>query len=260
MRLDLKIVSNGIVDSRSKAANLIKSGNILVNGEVATKAGQEIKENDKIEIVGQINPYVSKGGLKLEKAIKEFGIDFKNKVVIDIGSSTGGFTDCALKNGAKKVYAIDVGHGQMVESLKNDNRVILMEDTDFRDIQKKMVSDAEMIICDASFISVTKLLPKICELGINMLAILIKPQFECGISIAKKYKGVVLNKEVHKQVLKNVLDEFKTNGYLCEKATFSPITGGDGNIEYIAYFSNDKNDKMLELDAIIDSAFNNFAH
>ena len=235
---------------------------MYINGVKVSKGGKEVSENDKIEIIGDVNPYVSKGGLKLEKAIKEFELIVIDKNVIDIGSSTGGFTDCLLKNGAKKVYAIDVGCGQMVKSLKENSKVVLMENTDFRNLSREDVGDAEMIVGDVSFISLLKLLPKVCELNIDVLVLLIKPQFECGIEMAKKYKGVVKDKNIHKEVLKNVINGFKTYGYLCEKATFSPITGGDGNIEYIALFKKSDRTKNtdfnIDIFKLVDNAFDNF--
>ena len=258
MRLDLFMVQKKLAQTRSKAQILIKNGQVLVNGQIANKTGLEVDNNDKVEIKGEVNPFVSKGGLKLKKAIDAFNLDFSGKNVIDIGASTGGFTDCALQSGANKVYAIDVGHGQMHSKLKNNSRVVLFEDTDFRTIDKNLISDANFIIGDVSFISLEKLLPKICELNINDVVLLIKPQFECGIKIAKRYKGVIKDRSVHSSVLNHIIGEFKKSGYLCNNITFSPITGGDGNIEYIAHFKKCGVECKTDTNILIDNAFNNF--
>lgn len=240
-RLDVVIVSQGKVKSRSKALQLIKGGQVYVSGKQITKAGYEICESemDSIEIKGEINPFVSKGGLKLEKAITCFGVDFGGKVVVDIGSSTGGFTDCALQFGASKVYAVDVGKSQLDDRLRADSRVVVYEETDFRQIESSAIADATLAVADVSFISLTKLLPKLQSLiGLQTLVFLIKPQFECGADVAKKHKGIVLNKAVHSSVLNNVIAEFYNAGFVCVNLTHSPITGGDGNIEYVAMFVN----------------------
>ncbi|MBQ8749992.1 MAG: TlyA family RNA methyltransferase [Clostridia bacterium] len=269
MRIDVLLVQKGLTKNRSKAKQLIENGQVYVCGVKASKCGLNVCEEDEIEIRGEINPFVSKGGLKLEKAISSFLLDFKDKVIVDIGASTGGFTDCAILHGASKVYAIDVGKGQLDEKLLNDDRVMLYEDTDFRLVDNELIKDADFAIADVSFISIIKLLPKLCELKFPFLVFLIKPQFECGIKTAKKYKGVIKNKEEHKKVLQNVLSEFKNSGYYATQLTFSPITGGDGNIEYIAKFEyascydeslNETFVKVLNLcDVLVEDAFNNFS-
>lgn len=285
-RLDVEIVRRGLEKSRNKAILLIKGGQVFVNNKCVLKAGFEIDENAdaKIEIRGEVNPYVSRGGLKLEKAVKTFGIDLKDKIVIDIGSSSGGFTDCVLHFGAKKVYAIDVGKNQFDKNLKKNRRIVLYEETDFRQIGNDLINDATFAVADVSFISLTKLLDKLSTLlNLTDLIFLIKPQFECGAEIAKKYKGVIKDKDVHYDVLANVLTYFFNYKFYCLNLTYSPITGGDGNIEYIAHFVNAKNlqkaryicDKgnvseedfnaitkyneiFLNLSGIISSAFNQF--
>lgn len=242
-RLDVVLVEKGVAKSRSKALLLIKGGQVFVCGKCVLKAGYEVDESELegIEIRGEINPYVSRGGLKLEKAIKAFGLDFSGKVVIDIGSSSGGFTHCALNYGAEKVYAIDVGKGQFDEDLKADKRIVLYEDTDFREIDKVLIDDASVAVADVSFISLTKLIDKLSTLNnLTDLIFLIKPQFECGAEIAKKFKGVIKDKDVHYKVLMDVLPSFFNADFPCVNLTYSPIKGGDGNIEYIAHFVNAK--------------------
>lgn len=238
-RLDVALVENSMAKSRSMAQALIKGGQVFVCGKCVLKAGYEVSEGNlsQIEIRGKVNPFVSRGGLKLEKGIKSFNLNFGGKVVIDIGSSSGGFTDCVLRYGAVKVYAIDVGKGQFDNVLKEDGRIVLYEETDFRAIDNALISDAVIAVADVSFISLTKLIDKLATLNnLCELVLLIKPQFECGAELAKKYKGVIKNKGVHYKVLCNVLASFLGAGYACINLTYSPIKGGDGNIEYIAHF------------------------
>ncbi|MGN1227267.1 MAG: TlyA family RNA methyltransferase [Christensenellales bacterium] len=238
-RLDVYLVSCGLAKTRSKAKQLIDGGLVFVNGVKAVKAGFDVGGNDKIEIKGEINPFVSKGGLKLKKAVDCFGLDFKGKVIVDIGSSTGGFTDCALKEGAKKVYAVDVGHSQLDDGLRLSDKVVSMEDTDFRTLDVELIGDVDIAVADVSFISILKLVDKLKEFsGLEYLILLIKPQFECGLQVAKKYKGVIKDKEIHKSIIRNILQSFKNCNFVCTNLTFSAITGGDGNIEYIAKFIN----------------------
>lgn len=273
MRLDIYLVENNISETRSRAKQLIEREYVRVNGVIITKAGFDVKETDNVKIVGEFNPFVSKGGLKLQKALDEFKLSFNGTTIIDIGTSTGGFTDCALKAGAKKVYAIDVGHGQLHKSLIDDNRIILYEDLDFRNLDENLVLDAKVAVADVSFISLKLLLSKLKCLNVDYLIFLIKPQFECGISVAKKSKGVIKNKNVHISVLNDVLSSFNSYGFICTNLTFSPITGGDGNIEYIAKFDNLNLRKgniedekvasyytiLKNIDTLVQDAFKNFA-
>jgi len=239
-RLDNELVTRNIFKTRSKAQLAIKNGLVFCNEKCITKCGFEVDEATKIEIKGEVLKFVSRGGLKLEKAINYFGIDLNNKIMIDIGSSTGGFSDCAIQNGVGKIYAIDVGNNQFDKELAQNPKINLFENTDFRKIDNSMFMDANFITIDVSFISVTKIVEKISELK-NVLEIvcLIKPQFECGKEIADKFRGVILDKKVHKDVISNVLQSFKSIGYKCIDLTASPIKGGDGNTEYLAYFKKE---------------------
>ena len=230
------------IKSRSKAQELIRSGFILYNGKKASKTGLFVSEKDDIKIIeNDVLKYVSRGGLKLEKAINEFGLDLSGVSVLDIGSSTGGFTDCALKHGAKRVVAVDVGTDIMDAELRKDPRVELHENTDIRgfDIEKEEYKDISLCVCDASFISLPVALSKLGASNKSFdLVTLIKPQFECGQKTASKYKGVINDRQVHKDVLARVLDDMKGLGFSLQRLTFSPITGGDGNIEYLALFAH----------------------
>ena len=255
-RIDIELVKRGIFETRNKAQNEIKNKIIFCNNVCITKPAFDVTDTDIIEIKGEKLKYVSRGGLKLEKAIKEFNIDLKNKILIDIGSSTGGFSDCALQNGIKKVYAIDVGTDQFDKTLRLNNKINLYENTDFRNIDNNIINDANIASIDVSFISVTKLTNKLKELtNLKEVICLIKPQFECGKEISDKYKGVPLNKEVHKSVIENVIKSFKDNNYYINSLTSSPIKGGNGNIEYLAYFKRDK-ERSINIEEVVNKAFN----
>lgn len=254
-RLDIELVNRGIFESRSKAQNEIKNGNVYCNNKCITKSSFNVISEDKIEIKGNTLKYVSRGGLKLEKAIKEFNISLNNKIMIDIGSSTGGFSDCALQNGINKIYAIDVGTNQFNKNLLESNKICLFEQTDFRKIDNNIIKDANITTIDVSFISVTKLIEKLGQLSNqNEIICLIKPQFECGLEIANKYKGVPLNKEVHKKVIIEVINAFKKIDFNLKNLTYSPIKGKDGNIEYLAYFKKEKASNISVCN-VIDRAF-----
>ena len=254
-RIDIELVKRGIFETRNKAQNEIKNKIVYCNNVCITKPAFDVTDTDIIEIKGEKLKYVSRGGLKLEKAIKEFNIDLKNKILIDIGSSTGGFSDCALQNGIKKVYAIDVGTDQFDKTLRLNNKINLYENTDFRNIDNNIINDANIASIDVSFISVTKLTNKLKELtNLKEIICLIKPQFECGKEISDKYKGVPLNKEVHKSVIENVIKSFKDNNYYINSLTSSPIKGGNGNIEYLAYFKRDK-ERSINIEEVVNKAF-----
>ena len=254
-RIDIELVGRGIFETRNKAQNEIKNKIVYCNNVCITKPAFDVTDTDIIEIKGEKLKYVSRGGLKLEKAIKEFNIDLKDKTLIDIGSSTGGFSDCALQNGIKKVYAIDVGTNQCDKNLRLNNKIILYENTDFRNIDNNIINDANIASIDVSFISVTKLTSKLKELtNLKEIICLIKPQFECGKEISDKYKGVPLNKEVHKSVIENVIKSFKDNNYYINSLTSSPIKGGNGNIEYLAYFKRDK-ERSINIEEVVNKAF-----
>lgn len=254
-RIDIELVKRGIFETRNKAQNEIKNKIVYCNNVCITKPAFDITEADIIEIKGEKLKYVSRGGLKLEKAIKEFKVDLKDKTLIDIGSSTGGFSDCAIQNGIKKVYAIDVGTNQFDKNLRQNNKVNLYENTDFRNIDNNIINDANIASIDVSFISVTKLTNKLKELiNLKEIICLIKPQFECGKELSDKYRGVPLNKEVHSTVINKVIESFKENNYYINSLTSSPIKGGNGNIEYLAYFKRD-NEKNIDIEKLINEAF-----
>lgn len=256
MRLDNYLVNEGFFETRNKAQLAIKNKNILVNGVCITKNSYNINSNDVVEVVGETLEFVSKGGLKLKKAIEYFNIDLNNKVMCDIGSSTGGFCDCALKNNIKKIYAVDVGTNQMVSEIKNNDKVLLYENTDFRNIDSSILQDVDIITIDVSFISTKKLLDKINEINnAKEIICLIKPQFESGKEIATKYKGVVLDKNVHFNIINEVINNFKTIDYNIKDITYSPIRGGSGNIEYLAYFVRDNINNDINIEKIINTAF-----
>ena len=258
MRLDEYLVKNEYFENLEIAKRQIMVGNIIVNKQKIDKPG-EIISLDKIKsirIKEKDIPYVSRGGLKLEKAIKVFDLDFKDKVVLDIGASTGGFTDCSLQNGAKFVYAIDVGTNQLDWKLRNDSRVKSIENKHINDLEKSDLNDEiDVIVMDISFISIKKVLYKIKELlKDNGFAIfLIKPQFEAERNEINK--GIVDSLNVHKRVINEVIEEAKINQLFLENLTVSPIRGTKGNIEYLAKFSNKNNFSSTE--EIVNRLFNN---
>lgn len=233
-RLDAELVARGIARSRERAKEMIAAGNVTVNGITAKKASDSVSAEDAVESCEE-EIYVGRGALKLEKAAAEFGLDFTGKVCLDIGASTGGFTDLMLKNGAEHVFAVDVGHGQLAPALCADERVTNMEGTDIRDISAEDIGgQADFISVDVSFISLTKILPKVCELLKDgaAAAVLIKPQFEAGKRDIGKH-GIVKDKKVHIRVLTEIDSFASAIGLICEKYTFSPVKGGSGNIEYL---------------------------
>ena len=258
MRLDEYLVENEYFENLEIAKRQIMVGNIIVNEQKIDKPG-EVISLDKIKsirIKEKYIPYVSRGGLKLEKAINVFDLDFKDKIVLDIGASTGGFTDCSLQNGAKFVYAIDVGTNQLDWKLRNDSSVKSIENKHINDLEKKdLQDDIDIIVMDISFISIKKVLYKIKELlKDNGFAIfLIKPQFEAERNEINK--GIVDSLNVHKRVINEVIEEAKINQLFLENLTVSPIRGTKGNIEYLAKFSNKNNFSSTE--EIVNRLFNN---
>ena len=254
-RLDVFLVNKGFYETRNKAQNAIESNDVKVNGVIINSSSHKIDEEAKIEIVSVSLPYVSRGGLKLEKAIKVFNLDLKDKTILDIGASTGGFTDCSLQNGAKKVYSVDVGKGELAAKLVADKRVVNMQQTDIRILTKDMVPDVEVIVGDLSFISLKHILPKIKSIfGKIECVLLFKPQFECGKELAKKSHGVVKQKSVHKDLLKDFLEEIKTYDYNLSNITFSPIKGKSGNVEYLLHLNGILEIKA-KIDKVVDEAF-----
>lgn len=257
-RLDKEMVERGLIDTRTKAQELISKGLVLINGKIVSKASLLVSSEAEIEIKpNEEFKYVSRGGFKLEKALKVFEISVKDKVVMDIGSSTGGFTDCALKNGAKRVLAIDVGTNVMHPSLRDNAKVELHENTNIKDVEINVFDDVEVIVVDVSFISLKKIIEKVASTNkeFDMLC-LIKPQFECGKEIASKYNGLILNKNIHNEILNNTIKMFNDFGFFVLGLDFSPIKGGDGNVEYISHISNKatKNCK-IDIKKLIESAF-----
>lgn len=242
-RLDVLLVNRGLAASREKAKAIIMSGNVYVDGQKEDKAGTNFSDKVNIEVRGNTLKYVSRGGLKLEKAMANFDVTLAGKICMDVGSSTGGFTDCMLQNGAKRVYAIDVGTDQLSHVLLDDKRVISWENTDIRNVTKEMVDNGvDFIGCDVSFISLTKILPEIKKLlKLNSFAtVLIKPQFECGREFLNR-SGIVKNPKVHRNVIKNIVQEANKTGLSVVGLTNSPIKGGDGNTEYLLYLKNESN-------------------
>lgn len=236
-RIDLLLVEKGFCPSREKARKSIMAGLVKVDGKRVDKPGTDVPVDSLLEVLGPAIPYVSRGGLKLEKAMEEFGIRVEGMVAADVGASTGGFTDCLLQNGAKKVYAIDVGYGQLDWKLRQDPRVVSMERTNIRYLDSGTLTEVpEFITIDVSFISLEKVLPKITEILApeGKIVALIKPQFEAGREQVGK-KGVVRDPVVHEQVIKKVLENALKLGFSLLGLTYSPVTGPEGNIEYLAY-------------------------
>ncbi len=257
-RLDIELVNRKLVDTRSKAQEAIKNGLIYCNNKCITKNSFAVNDSDKITIQGELLKYVSRGGLKLEKAINVFNINLENKIMCDIGSSTGGFSDCAIQNGIKEIIAIDVGSNQFDNKLRTISKIHLYENTDFRDIDEGLLNNVNIITIDVSFISVTKLIPKISKLSsCNEIMCLVKPQFECGKENADKYKGVILNKTIHYEVISKLINAFAEINYKVNGLTFSPIKGGSGNIEYLLYLRKDTI-KNIDIRAIVNDAFKNY--
>ena len=229
----------GLGQSRERAKALIMSGIVYVGGQKAESPGQSYPEDSEIEVRGKKLPFVSRGGLKLQKAIEYFGIDPKDKVVMDIGASTGGFTDCLLQHGAKKVYAVDVGYGQLAWSIRTDPRVVCMERCNIRYVTPEQIGEPlDMAVTDVSFISLKLVLPVAKSLmhGNGEAVALIKPQFEAGKEKVGK-KGVVRDPKVHQEDIQEILDFSKGIGFGIKGLTFSPIKGPEGNIEFLVYLS-----------------------
>lgn len=258
MRLDVYLTEKGLVKSRERSKELIKAGQVLVDGKAVTKPANEVKENTEIKIIGEQLKYVGRGGLKLEKAISEFGINLAGRVCIDVGASTGGFTDCMLQNGAEYVYAVDVGHGQLDKKLLNDDRVLNMEGMNIKNLSTEdFPRSPDFISADVSFISIKQILPKIKELlpKKGEAAVLIKPQFEAGRAAVRK-NGIVKDRKVHERVLEDIILFCFSVGLSAEKLTYSPISGGDGNIEYLVYLKlNGIQTVCHDFKKIVSSAF-----
>jgi 23S rRNA (cytidine1920-2'-O)/16S rRNA (cytidine1409-2'-O)-methyltransferase len=247
-RLDVLLLELGYYESREKAKAAIMAGLVLVGTERIDKAGTKVPRDAAITVKGSLHPYVSRGGLKLEKAIKHFGLNLQGKIMVDIGASTGGFTDCALQNGASRVYAVDVGYNQLDWSLRQDKRVQVLERTNFRHMTLEQLDGPrpELATIDVSFISLKLILPVLAgllELGGQTVA-LIKPQFEAGREHVGK-SGVIRDSAIHASVLREVLTNANELGFELRGLTYSPITGGEGNIEFLAYWQLSEQGKPL---------------
>lgn len=252
-RIDVLLVEKGFFESREKAKASIMAGVVYANEQKVDKAGEEVSVDAKIEVRENICPYVSRGGLKLEKAVKLFGVNLKDKVCMDIGASTGGFTDCMLQNGAKKVFSVDVGYGQFAWKLRQDERVVCMERTNIRYVTDEQIGEKlDFASIDVSFISLTKVLP----VAFNLLkddgevVALIKPQFEAGREQVGK-KGVVRDSKVHKEVIEKIIAFSESIGFCVKNLSFSPIKGPEGNIEFLLYLGK-SGGTMVDVDKVIE--------
>ena len=248
IRLDVAVFEKGFAPSREKAKAIIMAGQVYVNNQKVDKAGAEIKPEDTVEVRGNTLKYVSRGGLKLEKAMQAFPISLEGKICMDVGASTGGFTDCMLQNGATKVYSVDVGYGQLAWKLRTDERVVNLERTNFRYCNKEQVPDAvDFASVDVSFISLSHILPVLRELLAEdgQAVCLIKPQFEAGKEKVGK-KGVVRDLAVHLEVVEKVISLALENGFSVEGLQFSPIKGPEGNIEYLIYLLKSREPAVSE--------------
>ena len=264
-RLDVLLVKRNLAESREKAKAIIMSGNVFVEDQREDKAGTTFPEDVKIEVRGHIIPYVSRGGLKLEKAIKNFDVSVEGKVCTDVGSSTGGFTDCMLQNGAVKVFAIDVGRGQLDWKLRQDPRVVCMEKTNIRYVSPEDIGEpVDFSSIDVSFISLTKVLEPIRDYLTEdgEIVALIKPQFEAGREKVGK-KGVVREKSTHHEVIEKVTSYAASIGFDILEIEFSTIKGPEGNIEYLVHLKKTQElpGKILaqNLETVVDSAFDTLA-
>ena len=247
-RLDVLLVEQGLADSREKAKAIIMSGIVYVDNNKEDKAGTTFEETAKVEVRGNTLKYVSRGGLKLEKAMNNFGVTLDGKVCMDVGASTGGFTDCMLQNGAVKVYSVDVGHGQLAWKLRNDERVVCMEKTNIRYVTPEDIDDrVEFASIDVSFISLTKVLPAVKELMTENgeIVCLIKPQFEAGREKVGK-NGVVRDPATHREVLHNAMGYAAANGFVVRGLDFSPVKGPEGNIEYLMFVQKSEQPGVLD--------------
>lgn len=257
-RLDVLLVEKGFFDSRAKAQAVIMSGDVYVDGQKADKAGVSYDSEANIEVRGSVCPYVSRGGLKLEKALRDFGVDPTGYVCSDSGASTGGFTDCLLQQGAKKVFAIDVGYGQLAWKIRNDPRVVTMERTNIRYVTPEDLGEPlDLSVVDVSFISLKLVLPTIKSLlapETGQVLCLIKPQFEAGKEKVGK-KGVVRDPSVHVEVLEAFVELAKNLDFTINNLTFSPVKGPEGNIEFLGHLSLQKGaDTIPDLRELVQQA------
>lgn len=261
-RLDTILVDLGYFDNKSKASAAILAGNVKINDEVITKAGFQIDPAKKMEVEVKSLPYVSRGGLKLEKALKTFDVKIQDRICIDAGASTGGFTDCLLQNGAKKVYAVDVGYGQLAWKIRSDERVKTIERTNIKNCGVNVIYSendeiADLLVADLSFISLKKVLPNLKKLlnpEFHEMICLIKPQFEAGKNLVEK-GGVVRDKNVHIGVINDLIEFVQSLGYKVLDLTFSSIKGPSGNIEYLIYFATEGENKEFSTEELVENTF-----
>lgn len=259
VRLDQFVFEEGYTESRQRAQALIMAGVVYVNNQKVDKAGYMLKETDKVEVRGKDLKYVSRGGYKLEKAIELYNLDLTDRVCMDIGASTGGFTDCMLQNGAKKVYAVDVGYGQLAWKLRTDERVVNFEKTNIRNVTEENLDEKiNFFSVDVSFISLKHIFPVAYAISTDDVigACLVKPQFEAGKEKVGK-KGVVRDSAVHKEVIINVMDYANQNGFFVKELTFSPIKGPEGNIEFLIVITKNEQDNLIgeeQVDLVVNEA------
>ena len=256
VRLDVLLVEKGYFESREKAKRAIMAGLVFIGQERYDKAGTMVSEDSDIHVKGDTCPYVSRGGLKLEKSIKTWELDLKDNVCMDIGSSTGGFTDCMLQNGASKVYALDVGTNQLAYSLRIDPRVVVMEKTNIRDLDTDSFEKLDFISIDVSFISLNLVLPVASALlkEEGRIVSLVKPQFEAGREKVGK-KGVVRDKSVHIEVIQMIVDYVRSIGFGILDLDYSPVKGPEGNIEYLIYLQNNLDlDLEKDIEKVVESS------
>ena len=259
VRLDQFVFEEGYTESRQRAQALIMAGVVYVNNQKVDKAGYMLKETDKVEVRGKDLKYVSRGGYKLEKAIELYNLDLTDRVCMDIGASTGGFTDCMLQNGAKKVYAVDVGYGQLAWKLRTDERVVNFEKTNIRNVTEENLDEKiNFFSVDVSIISLKHIFPVAYAISTDDVigACLVKPQFEAGKEKVGK-KGVVRDSAVHKEVIVNVMDYAKQNGFFVKELTFSPIKGPEGNIEFLIVITKNEQDNLIgeeQVDMVVNEA------
>lgn len=250
-RLDVYLTEQGLAETRQKAQAYIMAGDVYINGQKADKAGDTVKEGDAVELRGAKLPYVSRGGLKLEKAMAVFPISLKDKICMDVGASTGGFTDCMLQNGAQRVYAVDVGYGQLAWKLRSDERVVNLERQNIRYLTDEQVPDAlDFVSVDVSFISLSHVLPVIWRfLALGGQAVcLIKPQFEAGREKVGK-KGVVRDPDTHREVIEKVISLAGENQFAVKGLDFSPVKGPEGNIEYLIFLEKGAGEGLPTVDS-----------
>ncbi len=255
-RLDVLLVNNGLAESREKAKRTIMAGLVTVDGRLEDKPGSRFDIDSDVQVKGQECPYVSRGGLKLEKAIEEWGVSCDDAVCVDMGASTGGFTDCMLQHGARKVYAIDVGYGQLDYKLRTDERVVNMEKTNIRYMDTSLIEEpVDLISIDVSFISVKHMFPVAAQIlsEDGKILCLVKPQFEAGREQVGK-GGIVREPAVHREVIENVIGYAADSGLYPEALSFSPIKGTKGNIEYLLLLSRKKCDNKLDMSGVINEA------